>query len=61
MGTEPVVFLPLGFNDGARLTKNALNTLHQRQVNILGLILNCIDSEMPDYYYYRYPKYYAAS
>jgi hypothetical protein len=35
--------------------------LYQRQVNVLGLILNCIDSEMPDYYYYRYPKYYAAS
>jgi capsular exopolysaccharide synthesis family protein len=45
----------------ARLTKNALNTLYQRQVNVLGLILNCIDTEMPDYYYYRYPKYYAAS
>ncbi|MEI9896803.1 MAG: polysaccharide biosynthesis tyrosine autokinase [Chthoniobacter sp.] len=45
----------------ARLSKNALNTLYQRQVNVLGLILNCIDSEMPDYYYYRYPKYYAAS
>ncbi|MDR3404676.1 MAG: polysaccharide biosynthesis tyrosine autokinase [Chthoniobacter sp.] len=45
----------------ARLSKNALNTLYQRQVNVLGLILNCIDAEMPDYYYYRYPKYYAAS
>ncbi|HSI12915.1 MAG TPA: polysaccharide biosynthesis tyrosine autokinase [Chthoniobacter sp.] len=45
----------------ARLSKNALNMLYQRQVNILGLILNCIDAEMPDYYYYRYPKYYAAS
>jgi len=45
----------------ARLTKNSLNMLYQRQVNVLGLILNCIDSEMPDYYYYRYPKYYAAS
>ncbi|HEY3900950.1 MAG TPA: polysaccharide biosynthesis tyrosine autokinase [Chthoniobacter sp.] len=44
----------------ARLTKNSLNMLYQRQVNVLGLILNCIDSEMPDYYYYRYPKYYAA-
>ncbi len=45
----------------ARLSKNALNALYQRQVNVLGLILNCIDTEMPDYYYYRYPKYYAAS
>lgn len=45
----------------ARMSKNALNTLYQRQVNVLGLILNCIDAEMPDYYYYQYPKYYAAS
>lgn len=44
----------------ARLTRNALNALYQRQVNVLGLILNCLDTEMPDYYYYRYPKYYAA-
>lgn len=44
----------------ARLTRNALNALYQRQVNVLGLILNCVDTELPDYYYYRYPKYYAA-
>lgn len=44
----------------ARLTRNALNALYQRQVNVLGLIMNCVDTELPDYYYYRYPKYYAA-
>jgi len=44
----------------ARLSVTALNALYQRQVNVLGLILNCVDTEMPDYYYYRYPKYYAA-
>jgi capsular exopolysaccharide synthesis family protein len=44
----------------ARLTRNALNALYQRQVNVIGLILNCVDTEMPDYHYYRYPKYYAA-
>ncbi len=44
----------------SKLTHNALNILYQRQVNVLGLVLNCIDTEMPDYYYYRYPKYYAA-
>ncbi len=43
----------------ARLTRNALNALYQRQVNVLGLIMNCVDTELPDYYYYRYPKYYA--
>ena len=44
----------------ARLVRNSMNALYQRQVNVFGLILNCIDTEMPDYYYYRYPKYYAA-
>ncbi len=44
----------------ARLTRNALNALYQRQVNVLGLIMNCVDTDLPDYYYYRYPKYYAA-
>jgi capsular exopolysaccharide synthesis family protein len=44
----------------AKLTLNALNALYQRQVNVLGLVLNCVDTETPDYYYYRYPKYYAA-
>ncbi len=43
----------------ARLTRNALNVLYQRQVNVLGIIMNCVDTELPDYYYYRYPKYYA--
>ena len=44
----------------ARLVTTSLKALYQRQVNVLGLILNCVDEEMPDYYYYRYPKYYAA-
>ncbi len=44
----------------ARLTRNALQALYQRQVNVLGLILNCVDTEVPGYYYYQYPKYYAA-
>jgi polysaccharide biosynthesis transport protein len=44
----------------ARFVHNSLTALYARQVNVLGLILNCIDPEAPDYYYYRYPKYYAA-
>jgi capsular exopolysaccharide synthesis family protein len=44
----------------ARLVRNSLNAMYQRQVNVIGLILNSVDTEMPDYYYYRYPKYYAA-
>ena len=44
----------------ARLTRTALDALYQRQVNVLGLILNCVDTEIPGYNYYQYPKYYAA-
>ena len=44
----------------ARLVTNSLNALYQRQVNVLGLVLNCVNTQMPDYYYYRYPRYYAA-
>jgi len=45
----------------ARLVRNSLNTLYQRQVNVLGSVINCIDAKTPDYHYYRYPKYYVAS
>jgi succinoglycan biosynthesis transport protein ExoP len=44
----------------ARLVRNSLNAMYQRQVNVIGLILNSVNTEAPDYYYYRYPKYYAA-
>jgi len=44
----------------ARMVRNSLNAMYQRQVNVLGLILNSVNTETPDYYYYRYPKYYAA-
>jgi capsular exopolysaccharide synthesis family protein len=44
----------------ARLVRNSLNAMYQRHVNVLGLILNSVNTETPDYYYYRYPKYYAA-
>ncbi|MGC3988817.1 MAG: polysaccharide biosynthesis tyrosine autokinase [Chthoniobacteraceae bacterium] len=45
----------------ARLVRNSLNALYQRQVNVLGIVVNCLDTKMPDYHYYRYPKYYVAS
>lgn len=42
----------------ARLLKNALKALYQRQVTVLGLILNRVDIEAPEYYYYRDRKPY---
>ncbi|MEM6822328.1 MAG: polysaccharide biosynthesis tyrosine autokinase [Verrucomicrobiota bacterium] len=42
----------------SRMTQNALDLLYQRQVNVLGLIFNCIDTNLPDYYHYQYYKSY---
>lgn len=45
----------------AHLAKNALNNLYQRQVRVVGIGLNRIDSQLPDYHYYRYSNYYSAT
>lgn len=47
------------FVTSARLAENSLNALHQRQAKVLGLILNSVNTEMSDYYHYRYSQYYS--
>src|SRR5450432_2093304 len=42
----------------ARLTKKALELLYNRQVNVAGVILNYVDTSLPEYYYYQYAEYY---
>src|SRR5437868_3803846 len=42
----------------ARLTKKALELLYSRQVNVPGIILNYVDTSLPEYYYYQYSEYY---
>src|SRR5881227_1849138 len=42
----------------ARLTKKALELLYNRQVGVPGVILNCVDTSLPEYYYYQYSEYY---
>ncbi|MBV9007911.1 MAG: polysaccharide biosynthesis tyrosine autokinase [Verrucomicrobia bacterium] len=42
----------------ARLTKKALELLYGRQVNVPGVILNYVDTSLPEYYYYQYSEYY---
>ena len=42
----------------ARLTKKALELLYNRQVNVPGIILNFVDTSLPEYYYYQYSEYY---
>ncbi len=48
----------LGYTS-ARLTKKALELLYNRQVNIPGVILNFVDTSLPEYYYYQYSEYYS--
>src|ERR1700726_2498087 len=43
----------------ARLTKKALELLYNRQVNIPGVILNFVDTSLPEHYYYQYSEYYS--
>jgi polysaccharide biosynthesis transport protein len=41
----------------ARLTKKAFELLYSRQVNVPGVILNYVDTSLPEYYYYEYSEY----
>ena len=43
----------------ARLTKKGLELLYGRQVNVPGVILNFVDTSLPEYYYYQYSEYYS--
>src|SRR5437588_558108 len=43
----------------ARLTKKSLELLYNRQLNIPGVILNFVDTSLPEYYYYQYSEYYS--
>jgi succinoglycan biosynthesis transport protein ExoP len=43
----------------ARLTRKGLELLYSRQVNVPGVILNFVDTSLPEYYYYQYSEYYA--
>lgn len=45
----------------ARLCKSAIDLLRQRQVNLLGFILNRADLRSPGYYQYKYSKYYSSA
>jgi polysaccharide biosynthesis transport protein len=42
----------------ARLTRKSLDLLYDRQVNVPGVILNFVDTSLPEYYYYQYKEYY---
>jgi capsular exopolysaccharide synthesis family protein len=47
----------LGYTS-ARLIRKSLELLYSRQVNVPGVILNFVDTSLPEYYYYQYSEYY---
>ncbi len=40
-----------------RISTKALDTLRERQVNVIGIVCNAVDESLQDYYYYRYSEY----
>ncbi len=57
---DATIFVVRAGVSSARLTRNALDALRRRQVNILGLVLNAADGKSAEYYYYhKYGEYYA--
>ena len=43
----------------ARLARNALDLLYQRQVNVMGIVFNSVETNSREYYYFKYPEYYS--
>lgn len=43
----------------ARRSRESLELLKKRQVNLIGVVCNGVDQLMQDYYYNKYPEYYA--
>ncbi|MCS7063620.1 MAG: polysaccharide biosynthesis tyrosine autokinase [Methylacidiphilales bacterium] len=56
--TDGVLFVLRAGYTNARLVRAALDVLYQRQVPVLGLIFNGVDTNLPEYYYYKYSEYY---
>lgn len=55
---DGTIFLTRTSYTSARLSRNALDILYQRQIAVLGLVMNFVDTNLPEYYYYQYKEYY---
>jgi capsular exopolysaccharide synthesis family protein len=43
----------------ARLGRSALELLYQRQVNVMGIVFNSVETNSREYNYFKYPEYYS--
>lgn len=55
---DGVVFVIRSAYTSGRVARASLESLYQRQVRVLGLVLNAVRPSSEDYYYYRYKDYY---
>jgi Mrp family chromosome partitioning ATPase len=58
---DAVLFVVRFGESSARLGQRAVELLRQRQANVLGLVLNGVNVDAPEYGYYEYGKYYQTS
>jgi len=55
---EGVLFVIRANYTSARVARAALDLLYQREVSVLGLVFNSVETDATEYYYYRYKDYY---
>lgn len=58
---DAVLFVVRFGQSSLRLGQRAVELLRQRQANVLGLVLNGVNVDAPEYGYYEYSKYYQAA
>ncbi|HSI11607.1 MAG TPA: polysaccharide biosynthesis tyrosine autokinase [Chthoniobacter sp.] len=58
---DATVFVFRFTSSSTRASRKALELLRERQSNIIGIVCNDVSEAMQEYYYYRYPDYYAAA
>jgi capsular exopolysaccharide synthesis family protein len=54
---EGVLFVIRAGHTSARIAHAALDVLYQREVNVLGLAFNGVDTDATEYYFYKYKDY----
>jgi capsular exopolysaccharide synthesis family protein len=56
---DAVIFVVRFAFSSARRSREAIELLKKRQVNLIGVVCNGVNQLMQDYYYNKYPEYYA--
>ncbi len=59
--TDATIFVFRFTSSSTRASRKALELLRERQTNIMGIVCNDVSEAMQEYYYYRYPDYYASA